>query len=395
MARDAYDPLIGFLREIISIPSFTGREGACVPRIRREMLSLGYDEVKMDAMGNLLGRIGHGPRVIALDGHVDTVGVSDASAWQHDPFDATIENGWLYGRGSADQKAGLAAAVYAGARVKAAGLGDRLTLWVVASVHEEDDEGVAWQHLIEAEGLEPDAVILTEPSDGMVKLGHRGRLEMEVVVSGLSCHGSAPERGVNPITASSELALAIHRLNNRLHSDSPLGEGSIAVTEIKTTAPSLCAIPDQVVLHLDRRMTEGESAATCMAEIHSLPEFDAEAMALVIPEHGIETHIGCRKSMKAEYPAWRLPETHRLVRIAELAHDRVFEKSAKLGFWTFATHGVATAGLYDIPTIGFGPGTEAMAHAVDERVSVEEVVKAVALYSELIVLWAEDLCVIQ
>ena len=106
------------VQDITRIPSLSSREGAVIERIRQEMERLGYDEVTVDPMGNLLGRIGNGPRVIAIDGHVDVVDVGDESLWRRDPFSGEVEDGILYGRGASDMKGGVASSVYAGALLK-------------------------------------------------------------------------------------------------------------------------------------------------------------------------------------------------------------------------------------------------------------------------------------
>ena len=103
--------LVKFMQDIIRIPSLSSQESAVIERIREEMERLDYDEVTVDPMGNLLGRIGHGPRVIALDGHVDTVDVGDPALWDRDPHSGDVEDGILYGRGSSDQKGGVASSV--------------------------------------------------------------------------------------------------------------------------------------------------------------------------------------------------------------------------------------------------------------------------------------------
>ena len=127
--------LVKFMQDIIRIPSLSSREGAVIQRIREEMELLGYDEVTVDPMGNLLGRIGDGPRVIALDGHVDTVDIGDPSMWERDPHSGDVEDGILYGRGASDMKGGVASSVYAGALLKRMGVPEEVTLYVTATVH--------------------------------------------------------------------------------------------------------------------------------------------------------------------------------------------------------------------------------------------------------------------
>ena len=226
-------------------------------------------------MGNLLGRIGHGPRVIALDGHVDTVDVGDPALWDRDPHSGDVEDGILYGRGSSDQKGGVAASVYAGALLKRRGLPEEITLYVTATVQEEDCDGLCWQYIVNELGLRPDLLVSTEPTSLRIYRGQRGRMEMTVHTTGLSCHGSAPERGVNAIYKMAGIIAEIEQLNERLEPRDPLGKGSVTISEIRSTSPSLCAVADGCTIHLDRRLTVGETEQTSVAEILALSSVQA------------------------------------------------------------------------------------------------------------------------
>ena len=250
--------LVKFMQDIIRIPSLSSQESAVIERIREEMQRLDYDEVTVDPMGNLLGRIGHGPRVIALDGHVDTVDVGDPALWDRDPHSGDVEDGILYGRGSSDQKGGVAASVYAGALLKRRGLPEEITLYVTATVQEEDCDGLCWQYIVNELGLRPDLLVSTEPTSLRIYRGQRGRMEMTVHTTGLSCHGSAPERGVNAIYKMAGIIAEIEQLNERLEPRDPLGKGSVTISEIRSTSPSLCAVADGCTIHLDRRLTVGK-----------------------------------------------------------------------------------------------------------------------------------------
>ena len=107
--------LASFMQDVIRIPSLSSQEGAVIERMRAEMQRVGFDDVTIDPMGNLIGRIGSGPYVIAFDGHADTVDTGDLSLWDRDPHSGDIEDGVLYGRGASDQKGGIVSAVYAAA----------------------------------------------------------------------------------------------------------------------------------------------------------------------------------------------------------------------------------------------------------------------------------------
>src|SRR5579872_313040 len=256
----SYEPdIVRFLRDLIAIPAESCQEGPVIQRIRQEMENVGFDEVRIDPMGNILGRIGSGKKIIMMDSHTDTVGVGDPKEWAWDPYKGKVENGYIYGRGSCDQRAGMASMVYAGKLIKALDLAGDYTLWVVGSVQEEDCDGLSWLYILNEDGIRPDCVVITEPSKLGIYRGHRGRMEIEVHMRGRSCHASAPERGDNPIYKMSALVQEVEQLNTRLKNDPFLGKGTIAVTEIRSLSPSLCAVPGACSIHLDRRLTSGET----------------------------------------------------------------------------------------------------------------------------------------
>jgi len=233
--------VVRFLRDLIAIKSVSSQEGDVIRRIEQEMLASGYDEVRIDGMGNILGRIGHGPRVIAFDAHVDTVDVGNPANWTVDPFKGDERDGIVYGRGACDMKGALASIVYGGRLIKELGLAADCTVWVVGSVQEEDCDGLCWQYIINEGGLRPEAVVISEPTNLAVYRGHRGRMEIEVRTSGVSCHGSAPERGVNAVYKMAPIVADIERLNERLGGEPFLGKGTVTIAEIRSTSPSLCA----------------------------------------------------------------------------------------------------------------------------------------------------------
>src|SRR5574340_535341 len=211
--------MVAFLRDLVAIPAESGQEGPVIQRIRQEMERVGFDEVRVDPMGNLLGRIGSGKRVIMMDSHTDTVGVGDRREWQWDPYQGKVEDGYVYGRGACDQRSGMASMVYAAKLIQELGLGGDYTLWMVGSVPEEDCDGLAWLYILREDGIQPDCVLITEPTNLGVYRGQRGRMEIEVHLRGRSCHASAPERGHNPIYGMTALLREIEELNQRLPSD--------------------------------------------------------------------------------------------------------------------------------------------------------------------------------
>lgn len=372
--------VVQFLRDIVTIPSPSGSEEQVVRRIRQEMEQLGYDRVWIDGMGNLVGKMGSGKKVIAFDGHADTVGIGDRTQWKHDPYSGAFREGIVYGRGASDQKGGLAAAVHAGRIIRDLGMPPDVSVLVVASVLEEDFEGLCWRYMIEEGGIEPHAVVLTEPSDGEIKIGQRGRMEIQVEVKGISCHGSAPERGENAIYKMVPVIEEVERLNDSLVSPSVLGKGSVVATDIKSFSPSLCAVPDRAVIHLDRRLSKGETLESSIKEIKDLDSVMEISGAVSVPEYDISSYTGLSIPVKAYYPAWLMDQKDPLVQSAVAAFEGQFKRKAPVGVWTFSTNGVMTRGEFQIPSIGFGPGEEKYAHTPNDQVSVSDVLKAMEFY---------------
>jgi len=383
-AMDIKTDLVKFMQDIIRIPSLSSEEGAVVERIREEMLKIGYDEVTVDPMGNVLGRIGSGPRIIAFDGHCDIVDVGDPDLWDRDPYSADIEDGILYGRGASDMKGGVASSVYAGALLKKRGIPDNVTFYATATVQEEDCDGLCWQYIINEGGLRPNLVVITEPTSLRIYRGHRGRMEIEVHTSGISCHGSAPERGDNAVYKMAGIIADIEKLNEQLPPRDPLGKGTVTISEIRSSSPSLCAVADGCTIHLDRRLTIDETEDTSVAEILALPSVKAANATVTVLDYEVPSYTGLSYPTRKYYPTWEIKEDEPPVLAAVAAYKRAFDKEAEVGHWTFSTNGVATAGMHHLPTIGFGPGHERFAHAPNEQTEVEHLVCATAFYAALV-----------
>lgn len=383
-AKEMESDLVQFLKDLVKMPLGSGKEGPVIERMKQEMQALGYDEVKIDPLGNLFGRIGSGPRTLAIDGHCDVVDIGNLDNWEVDPTGCEIIDGNMYGRGTTDQKGGLTSAIYAGGLLKKIGMPDDLTLWVTATIMEEDCDGMCWKYIIEEDGFKPDAVMITEPTNLNIYRGQRGRLEMKVRTTGVSAHGSAPERGVNAIYKMTPLIQEIEALHPLLQGDAFLGKGSITVTDVKSTAPSLCAVADSCTLHLDRRLTAGETIDSALAEIRALPSFTIGEAEAWVPDYKVPSYTGLEYSMQSYFPTWVLDESHPALKAAVQGYKNLFDSDPKVDKWTFSTNGVGIMGLHGIPTLGFGPGDEVYAHAPNERLPVHHLHKAVAFYTEFV-----------
>jgi len=373
------DDIVRFLRDLIAIPATSCQEGPVIRRIEQEMKEVGFDEIRVDKMGNVLGRVGSGRRVIMMDSHIDTVGVGDRKEWTFDPYQGKVEDGCVWGRGASDQRAGIACLVYAGKLIKDLGLTDDFTVWMVGSVEEEDSDGIAWLYILREGGFRPDGIVITEPTNLRLYRGHRGRMEIEVRVPGVSCHAAAPERGVNPIYKATHIIQEIEELNGRLRRDPFLGKGTVAVTDIRAATPSQCAVPSSATFHLDRRLTAGETKESAVAEIKALPALrDAEVEVL---QYKVKSWTGLEYGMEKYYPTWKLEESHPLVRSGIETYRALYGEAPVVDKWTFSTNGVATMGIMNVPTIGFGPGEEDNAHSALERVPITHLVTATQFYT--------------
>ncbi|MBP1642396.1 MAG: selenium metabolism hydrolase [Acidobacteria bacterium] len=375
--------IVRFLREMIAIPSESGQEGAVVARVRAEMEQLGFEEIRVDGLGNVLGRVGSGPTVIALDGHLDTVGVGDRSTWARDPYLGEERDGVVYGRGAGDQEGGLAAAVHGAAIARELGLLDGVQLWVTGTVMEEDCDGLCWQYILREKVLRPDVVVITEPTNLGVYRGQRGRMEMEVRTQGRSAHGSMPERGINAVYRMAPIVADVERLNQRLagRPDPFLGPGTVTISDIRATQPSLCAVADSCTIHLDRRLTKGETIESVVAEIEALPGVAAAGARVTVLDYAATSWTGLVYPTQKYYPTWLLEEGDPTVVAAVAAATDALGERPRLSRWNFSTNGVASCGLFGVPTVGFGPGDEIWAHTPDDQVPVAHLTAAARFYA--------------
>ena len=382
LAADATPACIEFLRDLVALPSPPRGERLACERVMREMETLGFDEVLLDDMGNVLGRLGSGPRTIAFDAHIDTVGISRPALWRFDPFKGQTLGGTLFGRGASDQKGGLAALVHGVAQVAKLGIPKELTLWVTATVNGEDCVGLAWQYLIREFGLNPEAVVIALPSHLGICRGQRGRLEIEVSTEGISTHGSQPDRGANAIVAMAPIIQAITRMHGTLSQDHEmLGRGSAAVTGISADSPSFTAIPDGCTIHIDRRLTIGETAQSALEEVQALPEVKAAGAEVRFLEYAEPSWRGHVYPTEKIFPAWETPDDSRVFQTAQSTARRVLGREPRLHRSAFSSHGCATAGLFNIPTIGFGPANEKDSHTVNDQISLAQLQPAMAFYA--------------
>lgn len=370
-----------FLRDMIAIPSESCQEEKVIQRIKEEMEKVGFDRVEIDPMGNILGYMGHGKHLVAMDAHIDTVGIGNIDSWTCDPYQGAEEDDIIYGRGGSDQEGGMAAMVYAGRIIKDLGLDDDYTLLVVGSVQEEDCDGLCWQYIINEDNIKPEFVVSTEPTSLRIYRGQRGRMEIKVTTAGVSCHGSAPERGVNAIYKMAPIIMELRALHTNLLDNEFLGKGSLTISEIFFTSPSRCAVADSCTISIDRRLTEGESWEHALQEIQNLPAVQDAGAEVSLYSYARPSYTGLVYPTDCYFPTWVLEEEHPVCQTLVESYQKLFKAKPVVDKWTFSTNGVSIMGRYGIPVIGFGPGHEDEAHAPNEKTFKSELTKAAAMYA--------------
>ncbi|WP_105617440.1 YgeY family selenium metabolism-linked hydrolase [Vallitalea okinawensis] len=370
-----------FLRDMIAISSESCDEEKVILRIKEEMEQVGFDKVEIDPMGNILGYIGQGKHLIAMDAHIDTVGIGEKNLWEYDPYEGYEDDEIIIGRGASDQEGGMASMVYAGKIIKDFGLEDDYTLLITGTVQEEDCDGLCWQYIIEESKIRPEFVVITEPTSLNIYRGQRGRMEIKVSTKGLSCHGSAPERGDNAIYKMAPILNELKALHENLKDDAFLGKGSLTVSEIFFSSPSRCAVADGCIISIDRRLTTGESWEYALQQIKNLPSVKASQAEVTMYDYSRPAYTGLVYPTQCYFPSWVVEEEHVACQTLVESYKGLFEKEPFVDKWTFSTNGVSIMGRYDIPCIGFGPGHEDQAHAPNERTWKDELIKAAAMYA--------------
>ncbi|MDD3823459.1 MAG: YgeY family selenium metabolism-linked hydrolase [Sphaerochaetaceae bacterium] len=377
------------LSKMVQVKSYSSKEEDVCRLIVELCKEAGFDEVRIDGLGSVIGRVGNGPKQLAFDAHIDTVEVGNLDNWDFDPFSGEIKDGKVFGRGTSDQKGGAASMITAGRILKELGYGGEYSVYFTFTVMEEDCDGMCWKYLIEEEHFKPDLVVSTEPTSCRLYRGHRGRMEIRVFLRGVSCHGSAPERGVSAAYKAARAALAIEQLNKDLQPDEEnfLGKGTITVSQIDVRGPSQCAVPDHAMLYCDRRLTWGEDADLAIGQVREyIAKATGDRPEDIIVEMPMYEKLGwTNKDYHQElyFPTWKIDADHYLVQSGVAAHKALFEKEPIVDKWTFSTNCVATTGRHKIPAIGFGPGDEAQAHAPNEINRIDDLEICAAFYAML------------
>ncbi len=377
-ALDHLDPtakrLISFARELVATPSLSGEERPVAERLAAELEHLGYRDVEIDDVGNVVAWLGHGPPRLMFNGHIDHVPI----AGMDDAFSAEIvdaarfgEHGpAISGRGSCDMKANVAAGAFAAAFIDPAEL-ERASYLFVADVQEETDSPVGVPALVER-GIRADFGVSGESTGLAVSVGHRGKVQFDVIVSGRSSHASTPGDGVNAVFGAVPFLLEIERMADELPDNELYGAATITVTGISSEPTGdVAVVPSQCAIRVDRRYVPGETPT-------SVQRMFEERIARVSEGLDVKAHV----EVVNVYPLMAIDDDHELVRTARHAVEAITGEPAVTRTWRFGVNAtfMSAAG---IPTIGIGPGNETWAHTPDEHVPVDEVVIAARMYAKL------------
>lgn len=379
------DDIITFLRELCAIPSMDSMIGPVGERAQAEMKKLGFDSWWFDSMGNTVGKIGNGPRILLYDSHIDTVGIGDPGEWKWDPFTGKTEDGRFYARGACDEKGSTPGMIYGLALAHKMGLLEGWTAYYFGNMEEWCD-GIACHALVEHEGLRPDFVVIGEPTKMQVYRGHKGRVEMQVVSKGRSAHAASNHVGDNAIYKVLPVIEGVANLEPELGDHPFLGHGKITVTDMKIETPSINAVPNMATVYIDRRVTFGETAEGAIQQVRDLiPQKYQENGEIYVEmlKYAEPSYTGFVFPVDKYFPAWALEESHPLVQAGSEAARLIGLPEHAPGKWNFSTNGIYWAGKAGIPSIGFGPGEEETAHTVNDSVILDDVVKAAEFYAIL------------
>ena len=386
--EDNREDIIRFMREICAIPSMESQIGPVGERIQAEMRRLGYDEVRFDKMGNTIGRIGTGSKVLVYDSHIDTVGVGDIDDWKWDPFVGKVEDGILYARGACDEKGSTPGMVYGLAIARDLGLLDEYTVYYFGNMEEWCD-GIGPNAFVEVDPkVRPDFVVIGEPTKMNVYRGHKGRIELKITALGRSAHAAVHYIGDNAVYKMASIINLVRELDRRFRfgmgRHPVLGNPSIAVTNAVARTNSLNAVPDQFTIYIDRRLTLNEPHDYVVDLIKGLiPDYLQNEILVEELFYDEPSYTGFVFPVNKYFPAWLQEETHPLVQAGQKTIQHLWDEERPLGTWDFSTNGTYWAGKAGIPSIGFGPGDEKTAHTYMENVPLDDVVKATEFYALL------------
>lgn len=384
LAKEREEKLVKLCQKLIQAQSYSGQEDKVVEEIKKAFKEMGFDDFFVDEYGNIIGKIKgkkEGKKIL-FDGHIDTVPVPDKTKWTHDPFGAEIEDGKIYGRGTSDMK-GQVSAMISACSFFAEDCNKDFAgeIYVAGVVHEECFEGIAARKISEA--VKPDYVVIGECSELNLKIGQRGRGEIVVETFGKPAHSANPEKGINAVYKMAKVIQEINRLEAPIHP--VLGKGILELVDIKSMPyPGASVVPEYCKATYDRRLLVGETMESVIEPLKAL----AEKLMKEDPEMKIKVSYSYGKEMcytgntiegERFFPGWLYTEEDEFTQIAYKGL-KMAGLNPEITQYSFCTNGSHYAGEAKIPTIGFGPSRENLAHTVDEYIEIEQLKKGTEGY---------------
>lgn len=365
-------------RDLIQAHSPSGAESPATNALAAACRALSFDRVEVDGAGNLVASIsrGSGPTVM-LNGHIDTVPLGDEAQWPYPPLSGALEDGQLWGRGASDMKSSLACMAVAAAEAAEHGFSGTLLL---TGVVQEEVGGLGARYL--AERHRPDVIILGEPSNLQLMLGHRGRVELEVSLPGRIAHAAKAELGENALYRAAAFLERLRTLE--LPQGGRLG-GSTATPTRLTSFPQDGAnvVPGEAVVTIDYRNLPSDPVEDVVARIEAL---DPKSVVRVLPENATSENGEVHMTFSRVNDGYLVAADDPWIELARTAlgsclqrHDRELAEDV----WWFATDAPILAET-GAAVVGFGPGAPEVAHTTREHVSVESLRIATDAYREMI-----------
>lgn len=380
--EDVRERVSRLLCDLVAIPSYGGQEGAIIQYLveRFSRQDIPYRVSELDGKPiNVVAEIGQGPRAIILNSHVDTVPPGDPALWQTDPLTPVEKDGRIYGRGAEDAKGCLAAMIVA---VEAlAARRDRLSVRVILMAVGAEERGGLGTKLEIANGIRADAALVGESTLLVPKLAHKGVLRLEVEVKGKAAHASDPEAGVNAVVAMAPIVEALDRLaaDVRQREDRYTGRASLVISTI-AGGVALNVIPASCVISIDRRVLPSETEAQAAEEI-------VHTVTAALPT-GMGAAVEVR-TVRFVAPSATAADAA-IVRAAEEASSRLLGRPVRADGFTATCDMTYLVNGGGISTVILGPDSIDVAHQVNECVSIDQMAQAVALYLEVLRVWAAD-----
>lgn len=371
---------VGFAQRLIQTPSMPRQEAEIAELVADEMRHHGFDEVWLDGIGNVSGRIfGQDRRLgaLVLNSHLDHVDPGDLSLWPVPPYSAEIVNGHILGRGACDIKGPLAVQIYSMVGLLRQGQRPRRDV-VFTGVVEEEIGGTGAKYWIENLDYPVDLIVLGEPSSNHISLGHRGLLQMWVTFSGRSVHASVPDAGDNPNYALAKFLNQLQQRKTELKSHPILGPTTVAPTIIEVDTVSMNVTPAWTRVLLDFR-TASESPKSLQSFVRMVAGDLYPALSDAWAE---EPGKSLTDSDETIYGYYTPPEEEIVDKVKEIL-SRGMGWEPELTSYQFATDG-----RYFIPCgaaiLGYSPGEENLAHTVKERISIDMMADNLKGYIQLL-----------